>query len=95
MRIKYLTDRLAIIDEPRKPYAYKSNKLRRKLLESNKPWQCEECRSTDNLQAHHIEKTRYIKSSGGYRKQDPTSNHELSNGKILCKSCHHKLHNTK
>ena len=95
MKIKHLTDRLAIFDEPRKPYAYRANQLRYKLLKSNKPWCCEGCGTTDDLQAHHVEKIKYLKSHGGYPKQDPKGNHAINNGKILCKSCHRKLHNPK
>ena len=84
MRIKNISKHFAILDEPRKPYAYRGTKLRYNLLKSNKPWVCEQCGSTNKLEAHHIENIKYIKRIDGYTYQDPRGNHEISNGKILC-----------
>lgn len=82
MKIKNLTEHFAISIEPRKPYAYRHTKLRYNLLKSNKPWQCEDCRSEYRLQAHHIHKTRYLKNPSGHYYQDPSSDHSISNGRI-------------
>lgn len=92
MKIKQINEHFAILDEPRKPYAYRSNKLRYKLLKSNRPWACEQCGTTEDLQVHHIEKTTYLKSPSGYTYQNPASNHSALNGKILCRKCHRLAH---
>lgn len=95
MNIKQLSPHFAIDITPRKPYAYRHTPLRYKLLKSDIPWICEQCGTTDKLEAHHIKKIKYLKTPCGSTKQNHKDNHELSNGKILCKSCHRKLHNTK
>ena len=45
--------------------------------------QCEECKTTKNLTAHHIKP----KSEGG--------DNSLKNIQILCRKCHDKIHNIK
>ena len=57
-------------------------KLKRKLLfKKNGKW-CQECRSTNKLQVHHI---RY----------DNLFNESLNELKVLCRSCHERQHNIK
>ena len=65
--------------------------LRKRLLKKN-PLVCQECGGTERVQAHHIEKAVYSKTEKGHYYQDPKSNHSATNGVLLCKSCHHKIH---
>lgn len=92
MNILQLSKHFAILDEPRKPYAYRNTKLRYKLLKSNRIWKCELCSSKDKLEAHHIKKIKYIKRKDGYTSQDTKGDHSIENGQILCKKCHVKAH---
>jgi len=45
---------------------------------------CEECKTKDNLQIHHIDRVSYHNS--------PEPNNNLENLRLLCQTCHLKLH---
>jgi hypothetical protein len=70
--------------------------LARRLLKVRKGLICEECGCGDSkgnmIQAHHIERAIYCKTKKGNYYQDPRSNHSESNGRLLCKNCHKKIH---
>lgn len=88
-RIDY-TKRLSTLTEVGKSYLPRSGRLKQALLEAGA--NCEVCGSPENLQAHHIEPCKYLKHPKGYKYQDSKSNHKLSNGQLLCRSCHRLLH---
>ena len=87
---KTLSDRFIILKPIGMPMP-RSGRLRKALYKA-KTWQCEQCGSKDKIEAHHIEKAIYRKTSKGHYYQDPKSNHKLSNGKLLCRTCHIALH---
>lgn len=95
MNIINLTDRFAILDAkdrpPPKPHFYK---LRKALMLSNNI-SCKKCGNTSDLEAHHINKTKYLKTTKGHSYQDPQDDHTTNNGILLCRSCHRNLHSKK
>jgi hypothetical protein len=92
-RIDY-TDRLSILVRVDGDYPKHAQGLRRALLKAGKNT-CEQCGSKIKLEAHHKNKTRYLKTNKGHYYQDPSCDHSASNGIMLCKKCHLKLHNIK
>ena len=74
----------------------KNYNLRKNLIESGRPKICSECESEDenDLDAHHIEPVKYLKTPSGNPYQDPLGNHSASNGRWLCRSCHNKIHHS-
>ena len=90
-----LTDRLIIMfPVERKPLQPKAFNLRKVLLKAGVNT-CADCGAGEDLQAHHKDKIKYLKTNKGHYHQDPSADHSLSNGVMLCRSCHLKRHKSK
>ena len=68
--------------------------LRKNMIESNIPKICA-CGSTNNLDAHHIKRIKYLRNKNGHTYQDPQDDHSASNGQWLCRKCHNNIHHNK
>lgn len=89
------SSKLASISSVNKTYVRRSNKLRYALLHGKIDAVCSNCGSSDSLEVHHKDKAIYSVSKGGYTYQDAhKTNNELSNGMVLCRSCHKVVHRT-
>ena len=88
-RVDY-SNRLATLEEVGKRYLPRSGRLKRALLKEYE-WKCQECGKESKLEAHHIEPVKYLRNRG-YSYQDGKGNHNLSNGRLLCRDCHRKIH---